>query len=51
MYEEMIMLLREFGFPVIAFLLMNRLVDTTIKDNTTALQELKMTLKDITWKT
>lgn len=50
MYEESIMLIREFGFPIVAFFLMYRMVDTTIKDNTNALHELRMVIKDMVRK-
>lgn len=46
MYEEIIPLINQVGFPIMAFLLMFYLVSTTIKDNTIALQELKEMLRD-----
>jgi len=35
------------GFPIAAFLLMWRLVNTTIKENTETLKELKTHIKDL----
>lgn len=38
-------LLTDFGFPVVAFLLLYRMMNTTLKDNTKATRELIMYLK------
>lgn len=38
--EEYIAVISQVGFPIFAFLLMYRLVDTTIKQNTSAIESL-----------
>lgn len=39
--DELLPLLKEFGFPVFAFILMFWLVNTTLKKNTEVLEQLK----------
>ena len=43
--ETLLPYLERFGFPVFAFMLMYRLNQTTIKDNTTAIKDLTEWLK------
>ena len=43
--EQLIAIITQVGFPIVAFLLMYQMNRTTIKDNTTALKELKEVMK------
>jgi len=41
---EVVSLLKDFGFPVVAFLLMYRMSNGAIKENTAAINQLRETL-------